>query len=113
MAEWFRVNGQVAFSRPRTFRLQLKEKTWKGLVEHSIDGLRATELGSLGQTLMHEHVFVLSTEHMQNYGTDWWDEEARVADAIAKLNAVYARPGPRYAYCWATATTWTTSPSSP
>jgi predicted metal-dependent phosphotriesterase family hydrolase len=32
---------------------------------------------------MHEHVFVLSTEHVQNYGADWWDEEARVADAIA------------------------------
>ena len=47
------------------------------------------DLGSLGQTLMHEHVFVLSTEHVQNYGSDWWDEEARVADAIAKLNALY------------------------
>jgi len=49
------------------------------------------DLGSLGQTLMHEHVFVLSTEHVQNYGSDWWDEEARVADAIAKLNALYAK----------------------
>ncbi len=49
------------------------------------------DLGSLGRTLMHEHVFVLSTEHMQNYGSDWWDEEARVADAIAKLNALYAK----------------------
>ena len=25
------------------------------------------DLGNLGQTLMHEHVFVLSTEHVQNY----------------------------------------------
>ncbi len=49
------------------------------------------DLGRLGQTLMHEHVFVLSTEHMQNYGSTWWDEEARVADAIAKLNALYAK----------------------
>jgi len=49
------------------------------------------DLGSLGQTLMHEHVFILSTEHVQNYGSDWWDEEARVADAIAKLNALYAK----------------------
>ena len=49
------------------------------------------DLGHLGQTLMHEHVFVLSTEHMQNYGSHWWDEEARVADAIAKLNALYAK----------------------
>ena len=45
----------------------------------------------LGQTLMHEHVFVLSTEHVQNYGSDWWDEEAMVARAIDKLNAVYAK----------------------
>jgi phosphotriesterase-related protein len=49
------------------------------------------ELGSLGQTLMHEHVFVLSTEHLQNYGSSWWDEEARVADAIVKLNSLYAK----------------------
>ncbi len=49
------------------------------------------ELSDLGQTLMHEHVFVLSTEHVQNYGSDWWDEEARVADAIAKLNSMHAK----------------------
>jgi phosphotriesterase-related protein len=49
------------------------------------------DLGSLGQTLMHEHVFVLSTEYVQNYGSDWWDEEAMVARAIDKLNAVYAK----------------------
>jgi phosphotriesterase-related protein len=40
---------------------------------------------------MHEHVYVLSTEHVQNYGSDWWDEEFRVADAIAKLNSMYAK----------------------
>jgi phosphotriesterase-related protein len=49
------------------------------------------ELSDLGRVLMHEHVFVMSTEHMQNYGAGWWDEEARVADAIAKLNAVHAK----------------------
>ncbi len=49
------------------------------------------DLGNLGQTLMHEHVFVLSTEHVQNYGSDWWDEEAMVARAIDKLNAVYTK----------------------
>ena len=49
------------------------------------------DLGNLGQTLMHEHVYVLSTEHVQNYGNDWWDEEAMVARAIDKLNAVYAK----------------------
>lgn len=47
------------------------------------------EVGDLGPTLMHEHVFVLSTEHVQNYGDGlWWDEEARIADAIAKLGAL-------------------------
>jgi phosphotriesterase-related protein len=49
------------------------------------------DLGNLGQTLMHEHVFVLSTEYVQNYGSDWWDEEAMVARAIERLNAVYAK----------------------
>jgi phosphotriesterase-related protein len=49
------------------------------------------DLRSLGPTLMHEHVFVLSTEHVQNYGSSWWDEEVRVGDAVAKLNAVHAK----------------------
>jgi len=40
---------------------------------------------------MHEHVFVMSTEHMHNYGADWWDEEFRVTDAIAKLNSIHAK----------------------
>jgi len=49
------------------------------------------DLNYLGPTLMHEHVFVLSTEYVQNYGSTWWDEEARVADAIVKLNALHAK----------------------
>lgn len=49
------------------------------------------EVGSLGPTLMHEHVFVMSTEHVQNYGSGWWDEEARVADAVVKLNRLHAK----------------------
>ena len=47
------------------------------------------ELAELGQTLMHEHVFVLDPEALQNYGHVWgasyWDEDAGVADAVAKL----------------------------
>jgi len=49
------------------------------------------DVAGLGPTLMHEHVFVLDPEALQNYGHVWgggapiWDEEARVADAIAKL----------------------------
>ncbi|GAT70852.1 phosphotriesterase-related protein [Planomonospora sp. ID91781] len=46
----------------------------------------------LGPTLMHEHVFVLATEHLDNYGRgSWWDEDVRVADAVAKLRAVAAK----------------------
>ena len=47
------------------------------------------ELDQLGTTLMHEHVFLLQQETLANYGHVWgapyWDEEARVADAIRKL----------------------------
>lgn len=39
---------------------------------------------------MHEHVFVLNEEIRQNYPGDW-DEEARVADAAAKLTALRQR----------------------
>src|SRR5581483_3326283 len=44
----------------------------------------------LGVTLMHEHVFVLSAEIMQNYPEGWGDEERRVSDAIARLNELKA-----------------------
>jgi phosphotriesterase-related protein len=44
----------------------------------------------LGVTLMHEHVFVLSTEIQQNY-PETWNEEERVADAIAKLRELRGR----------------------
>ncbi|MCK2212475.1 phosphotriesterase-related protein [Actinomadura sp. ATCC 31491] len=50
------------------------------------------DVEDLGQTLMHEHVFVVSTEHLDNYGKGaWWDEEERVADAVTKLNALTAK----------------------
>jgi phosphotriesterase-related protein len=45
----------------------------------------------LGATLMHEHIFVLSTEILQNYPEDWGDEQKRVADAVARLNELKAR----------------------
>ena len=45
----------------------------------------------LGVTLMHEHIFVLSTEIMLNYPEDWGDEEQRIADAIARLNELHSR----------------------
>ena len=49
------------------------------------------DTAALGRTLMHEHVFVLSTEILQNYGGDWWDEEERVTDAVTKLQELVSR----------------------
>lgn len=50
------------------------------------------DVTALGRTLMHEHVFVLSTENVENYGRgDWWDEEEKVADAVAKLGELTER----------------------
>ncbi len=49
------------------------------------------ETEALGVTLMHEHVFVLSTEIMQNYPEPWGDENKRIADAVAKLNEMRSR----------------------
>ncbi|HYL39467.1 MAG TPA: hypothetical protein VEV17_26355 [Bryobacteraceae bacterium] len=45
----------------------------------------------LGATLMHEHIFVLSTEIMQNYPDAWGEEERRVNDAIARMNELHSR----------------------
>jgi phosphotriesterase-related protein len=46
----------------------------------------------LGRTLMHEHVFVMDPEALQNwghaYGPLYWNERERVEDAIAKLTRV-------------------------
>ena len=45
----------------------------------------------LGTTLMHEHLFVLQPEALQNYGHLWgecyWEEDVRVDDAITRLRA--------------------------
>ena len=43
---------------------------------------------ALGRVLMHEHVFVLTVDVQQNHHE--WDEETRVADAVAKLRALKA-----------------------
>jgi phosphotriesterase-related protein len=45
----------------------------------------------LGVTLMHEHVFVMTTEVVQNYPEAWGDEARREADAIERLNELKAR----------------------
>jgi phosphotriesterase-related protein len=49
------------------------------------------DVADLGTTLMHEHVFVLTTEVMANYGHAWWDEGERIADAVAKLRDLRER----------------------
>jgi len=51
----------------------------------------AVASSELGVTLMHEHIFVLSTEIMQNFPEQWGDEDARIANAVARMNELKAR----------------------
>ena len=46
---------------------------------------------NLGRTYMHEHIFVLTLEVQVNYPDEWGDEEARIDDAVAKLDALVAQ----------------------
>ena len=48
------------------------------------------DTADLGQTLMHEHVFVLTPDVQQNYPQEWGAETDRIADAVSKLNEVAA-----------------------
>lgn len=59
----------------------------------AVDTVRGpVDTSALGRTLMHEHVFVLGSEHVANYGEGgWWDEEEKVSDAVAKLGALVDR----------------------
>lgn len=50
----------------------------------------AITTGELGRVLMHEHVFVLSTEIQLNFPEEWGDEDQRVADAVTRLNELKA-----------------------
>jgi phosphotriesterase-related protein len=49
------------------------------------------EPAQLGATLMHEHVFVLDTEILENFPEEWGAEEARIADAAARMNELKSR----------------------
>jgi phosphotriesterase-related protein len=51
----------------------------------------AIDTGHLGTTLMHEHVFILTTEITQNYPETWGDEAKREADAVNRLNELKSR----------------------
>jgi len=44
------------------------------------------DTATLGRTLMHEHIFVLTPDVQQN--TDDWNEDERIADAVSKLRAI-------------------------
>lgn len=49
------------------------------------------DTADLGVTLMHEHVFIMTTEIAENYPEAWGDEDRRVTDAIARLNELTSR----------------------
>jgi phosphotriesterase-related protein len=51
----------------------------------------AVDVADLGVTLMHEHVFIMTTEIMQNYPQAWGDGAKREAGAIARLNELKSR----------------------
>ena len=51
----------------------------------------AVDCSQLGITLMHEHVFVLDAEILQNYPEEWGDEEKRVSDAVDRLNELKSK----------------------
>ncbi|GFG87504.1 phosphotriesterase family protein [Mycolicibacter algericus] len=55
---------------------------------HTVRG--PIDTADLGVTLMHEHVFIMTTEIAQNYPDAWGDEDARVTDAITRLGALKA-----------------------
>jgi phosphotriesterase-related protein len=48
------------------------------------------DTSGLGVTLMHEHVFIMTTEVIQNYPEKWGDEARRQADAVERLNKLKA-----------------------
>ena len=56
-----------------------------------VDTVRGSiSTADMGITLMHEHVFVLSPEIIDNYPEAWGDEQAREEAAVEKLNALKA-----------------------
>ena len=51
----------------------------------------AIETADLGVTLMHEHVFIMTTEITLNYPEGFGDEATREADAVTRLRTLKAR----------------------
>jgi phosphotriesterase-related protein len=48
------------------------------------------DTADLGATLMHEHIFVMTSEVQQNYPQEWGSEQERIDDAVRRLNEVAA-----------------------
>ena len=53
--------------------------------------LGPVDTADLGQTYMHEHIFVLDADVQRNYPAEWGSEDDRVADAVGKLKALSAQ----------------------
>lgn len=51
----------------------------------------ALDVADLGVTLMHEHVFIMTTEILENYPDDWGDGARREADAVVRLTELKSR----------------------
>ena len=51
----------------------------------------ALDPADLGVTLMHEHVFIMTTEITDNYPEAWGDGAQREADAVVRLNELKSR----------------------
>ncbi|MEO6956307.1 MAG: phosphotriesterase-related protein [Antricoccus sp.] len=63
---------------------------WEPMMPTNIESVRGPmQIGDLGHVLMHEHVFIVNADILQNY-PDHWDKKKRIADAIAKLTAAKA-----------------------
>ena len=58
---------------------------------HIETAVGAIESSQLGITLMHEHVFILDAEILQNYPEEWGAERNRIDDAVVRLNELKAR----------------------
>ena len=46
------------------------------------------DTAELGQTVMHEHVFVQNADIQQSYREEWGSEDERVAAAVTRLNSL-------------------------
>lgn len=53
----------------------------------------AMAVDGLGTTPMHEHVFVLTPDVMQNYGHEWWDEQDQITAMLVHNPARYFTGG--------------------